>query len=303
MVKYSFRVSAEEAGKRLDILLSNYAKNHTLGLSRTAIKDLIIKAKVEVADVINPKPHYKVKENAEVSFCVDEKAKEEFEPEDIKLKIVYEDDDLAVIDKPTGLVVHPAPGNYRHTLVNALKNIFKTLSSINPGRPGIVHRLDKETSGLLVVAKNNHAHLDLARQFSEHSIKKVYVAIVKGRVEFDEGVIEAPIARHAFKRKNMSVNFSENAKDAKTFYRTLKRSKDFSFLELTPFTGRTHQLRVHLDFIGHPILGDDKYGKNNKFTRLALHAKTLGFIHPKTGKTMEFNSLIPKEFKDFINKS
>ena len=288
---------------RLDILLSTFSKNKKLGFSRTFIQGLIGEGKVYAGKIALFKPHYKVRRGEEIKFSVQEKARDKFEAEDIKSDIVYEDSDLAVINKPSGLVVHPAPGNYEHTLVNALKNIFKSLSDINPDRPGIVHRLDKGTSGLLVIAKNNASHLDLTRQFAEHSVKKEYVAIVKGKMEFDEDIIEAPIARHSFKRKNMAVNFSDKAKEAKTYYRTLKRYKDFSFLELRPFTGRTHQLRVHLSFIGHPILGDDKYGKQNKFSRLALHAKTLGFTHPNTGKFMEFNSAIPKEFRDFLNKA
>lgn len=303
MNEHSFIVSAEETGTRLDVLLSNFSKNNRLGLSRVFIKGLIIDGAVCVKNEAVTKPHYKVKAGESISFSFAAKVKDTLKAEDIKLDIVYEDEDLAVINKPSGMVVHPAPGNYEHTLVNALKNIFKSLSDINPDRPGIVHRLDKETSGLLVIAKNNASHLDLARQFAEHSIKKEYLAIVKGRVEFDESLIEAPIARHATRRKNMAVNFSDSAKEAKTHYRTLKRYKDFSLLELRPFTGRTHQLRVHLDFIGHPILGDDKYGKGNEFTRLALHAKTLGFTHPRTGKPMEFKSPIPKEFNDFLNKS
>ena len=303
MSEYSFIVSAEEAGIRLDILLSNFSKNNRLGLSRVFTKSLILDGAVHVKDEVMTKPHYKVKLGDAVRFNFTAKVKDTLKAEDIKLDIVYEDDDLAVINKPSGMVVHPAPGNYEHTLVNALKNVFKSLSDINPDRPGIVHRLDKETSGLLVIAKNNATHLDLARQFSEHTIKKEYLAIVKGRVEFDESWIEVPIARHATKRKNMAVNFSDKAKSARTHYRTLKRYNNFSLLELKPFTGRTHQLRVHLDFIGHPILGDDKYGKGNEFTRLALHAKMLGFTHPRTGKPMEFNLPIPKEFSDFLNKS
>ncbi|MFA5286965.1 MAG: RluA family pseudouridine synthase [Candidatus Omnitrophota bacterium] len=303
MNEHNFIVSAEEAGTRLDILLSNFSKNKRLGLSRVFIKGLILDGAVRVKNEAIIKPHYKVKSGEEVGFGFMDKVKGALKAEDIKLDIVYEDEDLAVINKPTGMVVHPAPGNYEHTLVNALKNIFKSLSDINPDRPGIVHRLDKETSGLLVIAKNNASHLDLVRQFAEHSVKKEYLAIVKGSVEFDEGMIEAPIARHATRRKNMAVNFSDQAKEAKTHYRTLKRYKNFSLLELKPFTGRTHQLRVHLDFIGHPILGDDKYGKGNEFTRLALHAKTLGFTHPRTGKFVEFKAPIPKELNDFLNKS
>jgi 23S rRNA pseudouridine1911/1915/1917 synthase len=166
-----------------------------------------------------------------------------------------------------------------------------------------VHRLDKDTSGLIVVAKNNAAHLHLAEQFAKHSIKRKYVALVSGRVEFDEDVIEMPIGRHPRERKNMAVGFGKNTKYAKTFYRTLKRQKDFSLLELAPFTGRTHQLRVHLAFLGHPILGDVKYGKKNTFSRLALHAQSIGFIHPRTGKFVEFSSEIPREFIDFLEKA
>jgi 23S rRNA pseudouridine1911/1915/1917 synthase len=303
MNEHSFTASSDESGKRLDILLSNFSKNNRLGLSRVFIKGLILSGKVYVKGEAVTKPHHKVKGGDDIKFSFADKVKNTLKAEDISLNIVYEDEDLAVIDKPSGMVVHPAPGNYEHTLVNALKNVLKSLSDINPDRPGIVHRLDKETSGLLVIAKNNASHLDLARQFAEHSVKKEYLAIVKGKVEFDENVIEASIARHATKRKSMAVNFSDQAKEAKTYYRTLKRTKDFSLLELRPYTGRTHQLRVHLDFIGHPILGDDKYGKDNKFSRLALHAKRLGFMHPRTGKFMEFNSPTPKEFNDFLNKS
>jgi 23S rRNA pseudouridine1911/1915/1917 synthase len=171
---------------------------------------------------------------------------------------------------------------------------------VNPERPGIVHRLDKETSGLLVVAKNNFAHLALAKQFADHSIKRTYIALVKGKVEFDEDVVEVPIARHPVKRESMAVSFHKEARFAKTRYRTIKRTDEFSFLELEPFTGRTHQLRVHCAFLGHPILGDTKYGKLNPFKRLALHAKSLGFIHPRTGKLMEFTSAAPEEFSKVI---
>jgi len=303
MKEYGFIVLPDEIKLRLDILLSHFSKNNRLGLSRTSIKELILKGKVYVGELAVTKPHYKVKTGDRITFSFEAKKAGLIKAEDIKLDIVYEDNDLAVINKPSGLVVHPAPGNYEHTLVNALKNIFLSLSDINPDRPGIVHRLDKETSGLLIIAKNNPSHLELARQFSSHIIKKEYIAIVKGRMEFDEGVIEAPIARHLFKRKNMAVNFSGKAKDAKTYYRTIKRYKDFSLLSLEPFTGRTHQLRVHLDFIGHPILGDDKYGRNNEFSRLALHAKKIKFVHPKTGKFVEVSAPIPREFRELLNKS
>ncbi|MFA5437168.1 MAG: RluA family pseudouridine synthase [Candidatus Omnitrophota bacterium] len=295
MKEYRFVASSEEAGVRLDILLSNFCKEKKLGVSRTLIKALILKGVVSVSGTAVLNPHYKVRPQDEVRFSIEEKAPLEIKAEQIKFDIVYDDSDLAVINKPSGLVVHPAPGNYEHTLVNALKNVFSELSDINPARPGIVHRLDKETSGLLIIAKNNFSHLGLTRQFIEHTIKKEYIAIVKGIMEFDEGVVEAPISRHLYKRKNMAVSFTQKAKEAKTYYRTLKRFKDFSLIELHPFTGRTHQLRVHLDFIGHPILGDEKYGKNNKFSRLALHAKRLIFTHPRTGKIIDLTAPTPEE--------
>jgi len=304
MQEYNFTIGFDKSNVRLDIAISMFASGERLGLSRTFIKELIVGEKVFVNDKKVSKAHQKIKEGDKIRFSFQKEDKEAVIAQDIKLKIVYDDEDLAVIDKPSGMVVHPAPGNPQGTLVNALKNIYRKLSDINPGRPGIVHRLDKATSGLLVVAKNNEAHLNLAKQFSQHSIKKTYVAIVKGRTEFDEDVIEMPISRHLFKRKNMAVSFTDKGKYAKTYYRTLKRYENFSLLELKPFTGRTHQLRVHLDFIGHPILGDDKYGRHNDFSRLALHASLLGFNHPRSGKFVEFSSPLPKEFKDFLhNKS
>lgn len=288
---------------RLDLFLIDYATQNNLGLSRTGIQKLIRQGEVLLNSKVINKPHQKVDRGDLIRVNLPEKEKVEFLPEQIELEVVYEDNDVLVINKQTGLVVHPAPGNKEHTLVNALLGRGTELSDINKTRPGIVHRLDKETSGLLVIAKNNASHLKLVKQFAAHSIERKYVAIVSGRVEFDEDLIEAPIGRHPLKRKNMAVSYTQNTKYAKTFYRTLKRSKNFSFLELKPFTGRTHQLRVHLAFLGYPILGDAKYGKNNNFSRLALHAQELGFIHPTTNKLVRFTSKIPAEFHDFIKKN
>ena len=303
MIELTFIVSADQANKRLDLLLAEYAASSNLGLSRTAIQGLISAGKVSLNSRVVNKIHRKVSLGEEVRFELPEKEKTRIIAEPISLDVVYEDDDLAVINKQTGLVVHPAPGNREHTLVNALLSRFKSLSDINKMRPGIVHRLDKETSGLLVIAKNNPSHLKLAKQFSDHSIERKYIAIVSGVVEFDEDIIEAPIGRHPLKRLDMSVSFLGNTRYAKTRYRTLKRGKNFTFLELRPFTGRTHQLRVHLAFIGHPILGDEKYGKNDNFPRMALHAQEIGFIHPTTGKFIHFSSAIPREFQEFIKKN
>jgi len=288
---------------RLDVFIADFSSKHDLGLSRTFIQGLIGMSLISLKGVVLSKPHYKVKLNDEIKVIIAQKKESGLLPEDIPLEVVYEDDDLAVINKQAGLVVHPAPGNYEHTLVNALLHRFKKLSEVNPKRPGIVHRLDKETSGLLVVAKNNFAHHALSKQFEKHTIKRTYIALVKGKVKFDEDVIELPIGRHPVRRESMTVSFNEKAKFARTRYRTLKRTEEFSLMELEPYTGRTHQLRVHLAFLGHPILGDKKYGKHNDFCRLALHAKSLGFTHPRTGKPIEFSSDIPKEFEELIHKS
>ncbi|MFH1198622.1 MAG: RluA family pseudouridine synthase [Candidatus Omnitrophota bacterium] len=298
MNEYIFKASPEDAGKRLDVFIMEYANKEKLGISRMHLKKIVEDKMVFLNGADSTKPHHKVKADDEVRIQIkDKEIAALLCAEDIPLDVVYEDESLAVINKQIGLVVHPAPGNLEHTLVNALMYRFKKLSSVNPQRPGIVHRLDKETSGLLVIAKNNVAHLDLAKQFAEHSIKRQYVALVSGKMEFDENVIEVPIGRHPHKRKSMSASYAENTKYAKTYYRTLTRADNYSMLELEPFTGRTHQLRVHLAFIGHPILGDTKYGKAGVFKRLALHAKYIGFIHPGTGKFVEFDSEIPEEFK------
>ncbi len=302
MQEYVLKVSAQDANMRLDLFLIEFSKKNNLGLSRTFVQKLISDGKVTVSSANLAKPHFKVRAGDEIRVCIEDKKPSILKAEEIPLDIVYEDEDLAIINKYSGIVVHPAPGNYEHTLVNALLYRFKKLSDINPHRPGIVHRLDKGTSGLLVVAKNNVAHLALAKQFAKHSIKRKYTALVKGKMEFDENIIELPIGRHPYKRKNMSVGCGKKTKYAKTYYHTLKRGEDFSLLELEPFTGRTHQLRVHLAFLGHPILGDTKYGKNNEFSRLALHAKYIGFVHPRTGKFVEFSCEIPSEFSEFINK-
>lgn len=302
MQEYDLHAGEETSGIRLDLFVSEHARLNNLGLSRTRAQELIRNGKISVNGLKGAKPNYKIKAGDRVHIVIEDQPDNALIAENIALDIVYEDTDIVVINKQSGLVVHPAPGNLSHTLVNALRYHVKNLSDVNAARPGIVHRLDKETSGLLVAAKNNHAHLELARQFAEHSIYRRYIALVKGRLDFDEDVIEAPIGRHPYKRKSMSAGLGKNVKYAKTVYRTLKRSDDYSLVELEPFTGRTHQLRVHLASIGHPVLGDTKYGRDNEFPRLALHAKTLGFLHPATKKYIEFSSDTPREFSEFMNK-
>ncbi|MFA5090154.1 MAG: RluA family pseudouridine synthase [Candidatus Omnitrophota bacterium] len=302
MREYDIKITQPDSGKRLDLFLADFFKKEHVALSRTAIQKLILNGKVSLKGSLITSPHYKVRLTEGLRIEMEDKASSKASPEEIPFDIIYEDEDLAVINKPAGLVVHPAPGNYEHTLVNALLFSFGRLSDINPGRPGIVHRLDKGTSGLLVIARSNLAHLDLARQFAEHSIQRKYVALVKGVMEFDEDIIELPIGRHPRKRKNMSVVFNDKSKYAKTHYRTLKRLRGFSMVELFPFTGRTHQLRVHLAFLGHPILGDDKYGRDNTFIRLALHAQSIGFMHPRRKEFMHFDSELPIEFKEYLKE-
>ncbi|MEW6074931.1 MAG: RluA family pseudouridine synthase [Candidatus Omnitrophota bacterium] len=299
MKEYTVTVEKLYSGKRLDLCLHG-SFGHRDGLSRTFLQGIIRSGKVKVNSSPVTTPHHKVLCGDRIAVCIPDKEMHALMPEPIPLEVYYEDEDLAVIEKPPGLVVHPAPGNYEHTLANALIHRFAHLSDVNPNRPGIVHRLDKETSGVMVVAKTNSAHLALAKQFAAHSIKRIYVALVKGRMEFDENIVELPIGRHPYKRKQMSVLSVKNPRYAKTFYRTLKRLDEKSLVELHPHTGRTHQLRVHLAFIGHPILGDTKYGKNNACERLALHAATLGFFHPRRKKFMEFNSQLPGLFREFL---
>ncbi|MFH1202644.1 MAG: RluA family pseudouridine synthase [Candidatus Omnitrophota bacterium] len=292
-----FNIPKEDSGKRVDIFLVEHLSGK---FSRTFLKSVIIKNLVELNN--KPvKPHHKVKENDVIVIKIPQKGQLMLEPQDIALDIIYEDDDLLVVNKPSGLVTHPGAGNMSGTLVNALLGLGKELSSINELRPGIVHRLDKDTSGVMVVAKNNTTHLELAKQFANHSIKRKYIALASGVVAQDEGLINLPIARDSYNRKNMAVRFFKS-RPAQTRYKVLKRFKDFTFLELTPQTGRTHQLRVHLKFIGHPILGDKKYGRNTKIaiSRLALHAKSLGFFHPAKREFMEFDSHLPEELTEVM---
>lgn len=298
--EYNLSVQEEESGKRIDLFLADKIKD---GYSRSFIQQLILQKNV----LLNNSPvkaAHKIKTGDIIRVLAVEVKPVKVLPENIKLKIIYEDDDILVIDKPSGLVVHPGAGNKTGTLVNALLMHTKNLSSVNPERPGIVHRLDKDTSGVMVAAKNNIAHLNLAKQFSVHTIKRKYIAIVRGQVAFDEGIIDVPIARHKKDFKRQAVSWSTDSKYALTKYKVLKRIDCASMLELTPKTGRTHQLRVHLAYLGYPILGDTKYGKiinkEKGFGRLALHAQELGFLHPKTNKFISFVSKIPTEFSKFF---
>ena len=295
MPAYTLKVSGEDAKQRIDIFLT---KNIPGLPSRSFVQKLIENGQVKVNQ--SPvKSHYKVllKDTVEISWEDNQFAPKDIKPENISLDIFYEDSFLIAINKPSGMLVHPTPTSLTGTLVNALFYHYHQFAEFPDSlRAGIVHRLDKETSGLLLVAKDHKTHLHLSKQFEQHKIKKKYVALAEGIIEYDEGVIEAPLGRHRVHFDKISVQFDEEAKEAETFYRVLKRFRKTTLVELSPRTGRTHQLRVHMAYLGHPILGDQKYGKKSSFLRLALHAKAIGFFHPKTKAYLEFSSQIPKEF-------
>lgn len=273
-------------------------------LTRSALQKLIENNKVFVNGNAE-KTSYKLKAGDEIEIFYTEPEPLKVEAENIPLDIVYEDKHLLVVNKPQNMVVHPAAGNYSGTLVNALLHHCQgELSGINGViRPGIVHRIDKDTSGLLVVAKTNKAHLSLAEQIKEKSVKRSYICIANGVVQNNRGVIDAPIGRHASERKKMAVT-DKNSKNAVTHFEVIERFQNYTYLTCRLETGRTHQIRVHLKYIGHPVLGDPLYGtKKNEFnlTGQVLHAKTLGFVHPESGEYMEFNSEIPDYFKNLLN--
>ena len=287
---------------RLDVFLSE-----KLNLTRSSVQKLIEGENVTVNGKY-PDKSYKLKPNDQIAVVIPEPEPLSVEAENIPLEIIYEDDYLLVVNKPKGMVVHPAPGNYSGTLVNALMWHCKdSLSGINGVlRPGIVHRIDKDTSGLLIVAKNDLAHQHLAEQIKEHSFTRAYEAVVVGNVKTDEGNIELPIGRHPVNRKQMAVTY-KNSKPAKTHYRVLERNDGLTHIRLTLFTGRTHQIRVHMSYMGHPVAGDLVYGRAGaKYKSLGgqcLHAKKIGFIHPKTQEYMEFESELPNYFKCFLKES
>ena len=251
------------------------------------------------------KPNYKLKLNDEINITLPEPKEADIKAENIPLDIVYEDNDLLVVNKPRGMVVHPAPGNYEGTLVNALMYHCKdSLSGINGVlRPGIVHRIDKDTSGLLLVAKTNEAHLSLAGQLKEKTTKREYVCIVNGLLKSKSGTIDAPIGRHPTSRLKMTVTAS-NSKNAVTHFKVLEYLNNATYVSCRLETGRTHQIRVHMQYIGHSILGDPVYASKDPYhlNGQALHARLIGFTHPTSGKYMEFTAEPPQYFLDLLDK-
>ncbi|MCI3921058.1 RluA family pseudouridine synthase [Paenibacillus sp. TRM 82003] len=299
---YELTVGPEEAGERIDKLLVEAMEEE---LSRSQLQDWIRDGHVLVNGRA-VKPNYKLADGDEIAVSPPEPESTELVPQDIPLDVVYEDSDVIVVNKPRGMVVHPALGHPNGTLVNALMFHCKDLSGINGEiRPGIVHRIDKDTSGLLMAAKNDKAHASLSAQLKEHSVTRRYVAIVHGVLAHDQGTVDAPIGRDPQDRKLFTVT-EKGAKHAVTHFAIMERFPEYTVLDLMLETGRTHQIRVHMKFIGHPLVGDPVYGRSKGRTMdvpgQALHAAALGFTHPRTGERLTFEAPIPDDMQTFIEQ-
>lgn len=300
MQKESFVVEAEQEGERLDKFLSVIYPD----FSRAYFQKLIKNKQVSVNENLS-KASYCVKTDDIVTVEIPDAIETTIEPENIPLDILYEDDDLLIVNKPKGMVVHPSAGHYSGTLVNAIMYHCKdSLSGINGEiRPGIVHRIDMDTTGSLIVCKNDDAHVKIAEQIKEHSVNRIYVGIVCGNVKEDSGIVEGAIGRHPIDRKKMAIN-EKNGKAAVTHYKVLERFGNYTYMQFKLETGRTHQIRVHMASIGHPLLGDTLYSNGrSSFKHLqgqCLHAKTIGFIHPKTGEYMEYSAPLPEYFEKLL---
>ena len=296
----TFAAEADDVGKRVDVFAAeNYEE-----LSRSGLKKIIDGGGVTVNNK-TVKANYKLRTGDIVTMNIPESVPLEIIPQNIPLDILYEDDDVIVINKPQGMVVHPAPGHYTDTLVNALLyHCGDSLSGINGiMRPGIVHRIDMDTSGVIMAAKNNNAHRSLALQLAEHSITRKYNAIVYNNIKEDEGTIDKPLGRNPSDRKKMAV--VPGGRRAVTHYRVLDRLGKFTYIEAQLETGRTHQIRVHMTYAGHPLLGDSVYGPKKQPFNLkgqVLHARVLGFVHPVTGEYMEFESPLPEYFQKLLER-
>lgn len=301
MEQFEFFIEEKDSGIRIDRVLTEKMEEY----SRSYLQKLLKEQQVSV----NHKPakaNYKVQTGDSVCVMVPELKEPDITAEEIPLDILYEDDYLLVVNKPKGMVVHPSAGHMEGTLVNAvLAHCEGKLSGINGVlRPGIVHRIDRDTTGALLICKDDAAHRDLAEQLKVHSIKRRYRAVVYGNFKEDEGTVEGPIGRHPTDRKKMAINY-KNGKDAVTHYRVLERFGNTTYIECRLETGRTHQIRVHMSSIGHPLLGDEVYGDKKNAYHLqgqALHAMILGFVHPHTGEYMEFEAPLPEYFVKLLDK-
>lgn len=297
----TFVVEDDDTAKRIDVYLSENIED----ITRSGIQKIIENGGVKIGGK-DIKSNYKLRKGDVIDVEIPEPTEVAILPEDIPLDIIFEDKDIIVLNKPQGMVVHPAPGHYTGTIVNALMyHCGDELSGINGVlRPGIVHRIDKDTSGVIMVAKSNTAHQSLALQLAEHSITRKYIAIVFNKVKNEEGTIDKPIARHPQERKKMAIA-EKGGRRAVTHYRVLERLGKYTVIEAQLETGRTHQIRVHMASIGHPLVGDTVYGGKNQPAKLlgqALHARILGFKHPITGEYMEFEAPVPDYFTKLITR-
>lgn len=301
MQVYEFLAGEESKDLRLDVFL----KQNIEEISRTYIQKLIKDGYANVNGTV-PKTNYKVNAGDKVCLNVPETEEPDIVAQEMPLDIVYEDDDVILINKPKGMVVHPASGHYTGTLVNGLMHHCKdNLSGINGVlRPGIVHRIDMDTTGILIACKNDVAHQKISEQLKEHSITRRYRALVYGVIKEDEGVVNAPIGRHPIDRKKMAIN-PKNGKNAITHYRVLERFREYTYIECELETGRTHQIRVHMASLHHPLVGDQVYGPEKNPFHLqgqCLHAMVLGFVHPRTHEYMEFCADLPQYFSELLKK-
>ena len=292
------QVAIENEGQRLDFYLAQIFSE----VSRSQFKKMIEEAKVKVEGRA-VSAHYLVKFGEKIYVEWPEKGSGDLEAEDIPLEIIFEDESVILVNKPPGMVVHPAHGNPSHTLVNALLFHCRKLSGVGGAvRPGLVHRLDKDTSGIMIVAKNDRAHAFLAKQFKNQTMERVYRVVVKGIVQHDEGICEESVGRSFLNRKKVVVKPS-GGKEATTYFRVIKRFSKASFLEVRPQTGRTHQIRVHMGYLGHPVLGDDFYGISSPWiARQAVHAFALGFIHPVSGEKKYFECPMPEDMQMLVQQ-
>lgn len=300
MQEESFEVGYEQEGERLDKYLSMIYPD----FSRSFFQKLIKNGQVKVND-IPEKSSYSVREEDIICVTIPDAVQTSIEPENIPLDILYEDDDVLIVNKPKGMVVHPSAGHYSGTLVNGIMyHCQDSLSGINGEiRPGIVHRIDMDTTGSLIVCKNDESHIHIAQQIKAHTVNRIYVGIVCGNVKEDEGTIEGTIGRHPTERKKMAINV-KNGKPAITHYKVLERFGNYTYMQFKLETGRTYQIRVHMAGIGHPLLGDTLYSSGRSpFKHLqgqTLHAQTIGFIHPRTGEYMEFSAPLPEYFEKLL---
>ncbi len=292
-------ISSEGKGERID----KYLQTVEPDLSRTRIQELVKDGNITVNGK-QVKTNYRLQLEDQLSLTIPDPEPAEIAHENLALDIIYEDDQVLVVNKPRGMVVHPAPGNFHGTLVNGLLYHCNDLSGINGVlRPGIVHRIDKDTSGLLMVAKTDESHQELAKQLKDKTTYRKYLALVHGSLSHEEGTIDAPLGRDEKDRKKMAVT-PKNSKEAVTHFKVEERFDHFTFVSCRLETGRTHQIRVHMAYIGHPVVGDPKYGpaKTLPIDGQALHAEQLGFTHPKTGEKMQFTAPLPEDMKELLNQ-